>query len=995
METWKSLVKTLLPSTTFEEHLAQYNELGDPLLPIWYPDPPTESNLSNIQKSMRKRSFKSYTEFYDWSNRYRDAFWKFAISELKIKFKHLVVRPIRIGNEWLTRSTFNIVESCFQHPSESVAIIYDDQRMTYGELECHVNRFANGLLKRYPSGTRVGICMPMNVESVISYLGIVKAGCTVVSIADSFPKEQIEKRLRIANAKVCVVQDSYERNGKTVHILPRFDDIDIDLIVLSSDPSNSSTSLSRTATSRSQSRTVFSYDQFLDSQTLCPYQYGANEINILFSSGTTGDPKAIPWTHATPIKCASDAYFHHDVKVNDVFVWPTNLGWMMGPFLIFATLINGATMGLSKHSPTTLAFLRFLDVATHVGVVPSLVKAWRTHSPTIELSQNIRCFSSTGETSNIEDMHWLSSRVQGYRPVIEYCGGTEIGGGYITSTMELPNVPGHFNTPALGNGIASSGGDVADIMLTTPSIGLSTHLLNRDHHETYYAGMPEGHRKHGDHIQRIETETGILYRSCGRTDDTMNLGGIKTSALEIENACRIASVSDACAVTINPQGVEQLIVCVITRDNVDAYDLCKLEHDLKHAIKTKLNPLFKIHKVCRIQSVPRTASNKVLRRKLREQVVEYLTRPSLAQVVSMARTPFGDYRKSLSSYSATDLGGIAIKAVLDRSPNKVSVDSCIMGNVLSSNLGQAPCKNAAQKAGLSPHVPCTTVNRVCSSGMTSVIMAAQQIQLKESSYVIAGGMESMTNVPFYQTEGKPVNGMVFDGLTDTKSNKTMGFVSDDAAIRHSITRNAVDAFAIQSFQRALAKQQDTMNELIPMDELQQDEHIHRIDAQKMKMLFPCFQPNGVTTPGNSSALSDGACAMMLAPPGSGGIFDIIGYQEVSTDPELFTDAPAIAIQRLLIKCNLTIEEIDIFEINEAFGTAVLANMKLLGINDHKVNVYGGAIAIGHPLGASGTRIIMSAYDALCHTQGRFACAAICNGGGGATAMLIRRLPNMY
>ena len=266
--------------------------------------------------------------------------------------------------------------------------------------------------------------------------------------------------------------------------------------------------------------------------------------NILFSSGTTGEPKAIPWTHLTPIKCATDAMLLHDVRPDDVLAWPTSLGWMMGPWLIYAALLNQATIALYHPGPKGADFGRFVRDAgvTMLGLVPTLVRIWRQSGcmEGIDWSR-IRRFSSTGECSDPEDQLYLMA-LAGYRPVIEYCGGTEIGGGYVSATMDQPAAPATFTTPAFGLDLAirdEHGQPATDgeLFLVPPSVGLSTELLNDDHHDVYLADTPiaDGRplRRHGDHMQRLP---GGYYRALGRVDDTMNLSGIKVSSAEIERA---------------------------------------------------------------------------------------------------------------------------------------------------------------------------------------------------------------------------------------------------------------------------------------------------------------------------------------------------------------------------------------------------------------------------------------------------------------------------
>jgi acetyl-CoA synthetase len=352
--------------------------------------------------------------------------------------------------------------------------------------------------------------------------------------------------------------------------------------------------------------------------------------NILFSSGTTGEPKAIPWSHTTPIKCVMDGYYHHDIHPGDVVAWPTNLGWMMGPWLIYASLVNRATMALYYGAANTPGFCRFVQDArvTMLGVVPSLVKAWRTQRMTDGIDWSaLRAFSSTGEASNTDDYLWLMARA-GYKPVVEYCGGTEIGGGYITQALVQPASPATFSTPSLGLDLVITDeegrpANNGELFVVPPSIGLSLTLLNRDHHDVYYAGTPKGPRgellrRHGDQFEALP---GGYYRAHGRADDTMNLGGIKVSSAEIERAVMaMENVADVAAIAVEPPGggPSLLVLYLVARPGVNLTpDACK--HAAQEAISSHLNPLFRVHEVRLVDALPRTASNKVMRRVLRDE----------------------------------------------------------------------------------------------------------------------------------------------------------------------------------------------------------------------------------------------------------------------------------------------------------------------------------------------------------------------------------------
>ncbi len=367
-----------------------------------------------------------------------------------------------------------------------------------------------------------------------------------------------------------------------------------------------------------------------DNRQFEPYIAEPHEpTNILFSSGTTGEPKAIPWTHLTPIKCAVDGYLHQDVHADDRLAWPTNLGWMMGPWLIYASLVNRATMALYGGAPTGRDFGEFVHDAqvTMLGVIPSLVKTWRATDCMRGLDwSRVRRFSSTGECSNADDMLYLMS-LAGYRPVIEYCGGTELGGGYIGSTMAQPNVPAAFSTASFGVGLVMQRDDdtaieAGEIFLVPPAIGMSTELLHHDHQAVYFDGTPLGPggetlRRHGDAMERL---SGGYYRAQGRVDDTMNLGGIKVSSVEIERVVNgVSGIRESAAIAVSPAGggPSTLWIFAVLREECQA-SAAELRGQSQAAIRQHLNPLFEIQEFVPIDALPRTASHKIMRRLLRD-----------------------------------------------------------------------------------------------------------------------------------------------------------------------------------------------------------------------------------------------------------------------------------------------------------------------------------------------------------------------------------------
>ena len=601
--------------------------------PVWIPDPDSIAK-TNLAELMRDRGVDTYEALFKWSVEDRFGFWQEMIKTLHIRFKQNAKRLVADEREvespdWLPGATLNIADNCFNADRQSTAIVYAKRdgvlhRMTVSELEAMTNQVANGLrdLGLNP-GDAVAIDMLMTVESVAIYLGIVRAGCVAVSIADSFAPDEIATRLRLADTKAIFTQDFIVRGDKQLPLYEKVTDADAPQAIVLPGANDVSVQLRDGD---------IKWAEFLsdrDSFASVARQPG-DHSNILFSSGTTGDPKVIPWTHTTPIKCAADGWLHHDIREGDVVAWPTNLGWMMGPWLIYASLVNGATIALYEGAPNTRGFCEFVQNAgvTMLGVVPSLVKAWRSNNFVAGLDwSSIRCFSSTGECSNAEDMFWLMSRAQ-YKPVIEYCGGTEIGGGYLTGTMVQPAVPATFTTPALGLDVAildETGADAqtGELFLVGPSIGLSNELIKGDHHTVYYEGTPTGHagellRRHGDEMCHLP---GGYFQALGRADDTMNLGGIKTSSAEIERVLNdVAGVQETAAIAVPPTGggPDRLIIYMVSETG-GRVDPGEIRPAMQEAIKQRLNPLFRIHAVLAIPALPRTASNKVMRRTLRAQ----------------------------------------------------------------------------------------------------------------------------------------------------------------------------------------------------------------------------------------------------------------------------------------------------------------------------------------------------------------------------------------
>jgi acetyl-CoA synthetase len=600
-------------------------------MPMWFPvDNIVEG--ANVTPWMRELGHTDFRQFHQWTIDHREAFWQQMIQRLQIRFHTACETLLENGDnpaaaKWLVGARMNIVDSCFLADPDAIAVKVQRpgqpmRHLTYAQLESLTNCVANGFINAgFKPGDAIGVVLPMTDISVALYLGIVRAGLVVVSIADSFAAPQIENRLAIAKAKAVVTYDQMTRSGKAIPLYSRVcQSTALPIIVIAEDNGQ------REVQIRKQD---ISWTAFVDSndQFKSHVSDSSDPINILFSSGTTGDPKAIPWTHQTPIKCAADGFIHQDIHAGHVVAWPTNLGWMMGPWLIFAALINRACIALYEDAPLGVEFGRFVEQArvNMLGVVPTIVKHWRASACMEPFDwSNIHVFSSTGESSHPEDMFYLSS-LAGMKPVVEYCGGTEIGGAYITSTVVEPNVASAFSTPAVGLNVCildenNQPADAGEMFLVPPSIGLSDRLLNRDHNKTYYKGLPkcdgQALRKHGDQFRRL---TNGYYVAGGRIDDTMNLGGIKVSSSEIERVLnRIEGIKETAAIAVSENGgPDQLVVYVVWETESPA-DENELIAEMNRRLKSELNPLFRVWQIRNIELLPRTASNKVMRRKLRE-----------------------------------------------------------------------------------------------------------------------------------------------------------------------------------------------------------------------------------------------------------------------------------------------------------------------------------------------------------------------------------------
>ena len=384
-------------------------------------------------------------------------------------------------------------------------------------------------------------------------------------------------------------------------------------------------------------------------------------------------------------------------------------------------------------------------------------------------------------------------------------------------------------------------------------------------------------------------------------------------------------------------------------------------------------------------------------------------------IVSAVRTAMGSFGGVFSNVSATKLGAAAIKGAIEKCGiNKDIIDEVFMGNVLQANLGQAPARQAAIDAGLSDKIPCTTINKVCSSGMKSIMLGAQTIFCGDNDVVMVGGMENMSSVPHYLSNSrtgqklgdiKALDGLVKDGLTDVYNNKHMGLCAETCAKEMNFSREEQDNFAIESYKRSAKSWQEKrfndeiVNVEVPQRKgdnliINEDEEYKKVILEKIPNLRPVFEKEGTITAANASTINDGASALILMSKEKANelnlkpLAKIISYADSAHEPEWFTTAPSSAVEKAIKKANIKKSDVDYYELNEAFSVVGLANMKLLEIENKKVNVNGGAVSLGHPLGSSGSRIVVTLINVLKQNNGSIGVAGICNGGGGASAIVI-------
>ncbi|KAL5219381.1 hypothetical protein ABZP36_020065 [Zizania latifolia] len=641
--------------------------------PYWFPSP-IDAKHTNIGRLMEafgpkllgpsyKDPISSFHLFHKFSVEQHEVYWPMVLKEQSVKFQEEPKSILdtsdksRKGGTWFQGAVLNIAECCLlpwpslNRTDDSTAIVWRDEglddypvnHMSLKELRSQVITVATALDTMFQKGDRIAIDMPMTCNAVIIYLAIVLGGFVVVSIADSFAPQEIGTRMSVSKAKAIFTQDFIIRGGKKVPLYSR--------VV----QGTSSKAVVIPATGGFLKVALrdgdMSWKDFIScsagrSSIYSPVYQSADALtNILFSSGTTGEPKAIPWSQLSPIRCAADTWAHLDVRPQDISCWPTNLGWVMGPIILYSCFLNGVTLALYHGSPLGRGFCKFVqDAGVNVlGTVPSLVKSWKAGNFTKGLDwSKIRVLGTTGEASDIDDNLWLSSRAS-YKPIIECCGGTELSSSYIQGSLLRPQAFGAFSGASMSTGFVildEQGTPYPDDVPCAGEVGLfplyfgaTDRLLNSDHNKVYFDGMPiyNGRqlRRHGDIIQRT---VGGYYVVQGRADDTMNLGGIKTSSVEIERICNRADegLLETAAVSVKPAGggPEQLAVLAVLKDRLAPYDANLLKHKFQRAIQKNLNPLFKVSYVKVVPEFPRTASNKLLRRVLRDQLKQELSNRS-------------------------------------------------------------------------------------------------------------------------------------------------------------------------------------------------------------------------------------------------------------------------------------------------------------------------------------------------------------------------------
>ncbi len=638
---WKAFLKknSGLP---FPDLLSAFKKITGSELPIiWSPD--QYPILSNIHAELKNGRQTSYAAFYSWSIDNKQAFWKAMIDSLSIKFEQPYSSVLKESKDpdqvqWLKDARFNIIESCFQAPSEQTAIYYQAERaadistISYNALKQKVIQYASGLTNNgFEVHDRIILYLPFSIDAIAFYLACIYMGAEPVLVSDSFSAQELKKRIDIIQAKAVLTTDHYWYADKKIAVLTKVLEANPLRIILHSEEITDAVTI-RT----NKADLLLSNVSDIHCTAYTPYYHDPSDtISILFSSGTTKEPKALPWKATTPIKCAVDGKLLQDIHAGDVVTWTSGMGWMMAPWLIFATLLNKASIAVYGGAYSKKEFLDF-TVQTNVtvlGTIPSVVKSWRAQAFQPVENWKVRIFSSTGEPSDVDDYFYLMYLNHFNAPVIEYCGGTEIGGGYISNVVALPIALSSFNTAAPGSGFILLNEDKqvvehtgsGEVFLIPPAIGLSQEILNKNHFEEYYSNLPVLAaypllRRHGDGFHKTTVNEIAYYRSMGRTDDSMNLGGIKVSAVEIETIINThAGIIESAAIALQSLngGPERLVVFVHTTHEIEKVQLQK---ELQKIMQAELNPLFKIYDLVFKENFPRTASNKLMRKELRKEL---------------------------------------------------------------------------------------------------------------------------------------------------------------------------------------------------------------------------------------------------------------------------------------------------------------------------------------------------------------------------------------
>ncbi|MGE3713378.1 MAG: AMP-binding protein [Alphaproteobacteria bacterium] len=624
---------------------------------------PTEERIkkTNAYALMQEKGLTRWDELYEYSILQGRQFWVDVVKRLGVPFKNgYAPTPdniVDLSNVeyplWMPGAQLNIVDLCFIAPQESTALIYrregadHSEHFTYEDLDRLSNRVASSLAAMgYKSGDRIAIDMPMNVEAVAAYLGILKLGGVVVCLADSFKEPDIEIRMDVANPVKAIFTQDFTGIIKRYPLyacVVNAKNMPAAIVVTDSEEPRASI--------RGQDIYWPDFMKMGSDYFTSATKQADDAICILFSSSTSNPkekdgekpkpPKAIPWKAHTAIKSAMDAHFHHDMQPGKVLCWPTNLGWMMGSFAIFAALGNKGTLAIFDASPLTTEFAKFVESSKVdvLGLVPGISESWQKTGYLKGANWNcVDCFSSTGSPSNAQNYHFLMSQVEGFAPVIEYMGGTEIGGGYLSSSVLHPASPSCFTTATLGTDIFVAPeanedmgkGEVFIVMRNGPGecppMGLSTELMNFNHHDKYFSrGLrsSEGYllREHGDVI--VTREDGFIM-SNGRADDGINLNGIKTSSLDIENyikSAQIEGLKEVAAIAVRPPkgGEDWLVIFATAQPEITSMSLRK---HMRDAIKRYNPQLAKIHDVVLIEKMPLTATGKLRRRWLQDTYFE-------------------------------------------------------------------------------------------------------------------------------------------------------------------------------------------------------------------------------------------------------------------------------------------------------------------------------------------------------------------------------------